>query len=220
MSFADEKNGYAACGADFRTTNQIYRTTDGGRRWKRVHELPEGTALTGLHAVDADTVLACAHRQGQGIALRSTDGGATFDTTLEGKGFPQGMIAEGERGFLVGAHGFVARTDDAGTTWKPLASGTRDTALAASARDGVLYLAGMKGIVHRMEVGAPGSRTPAEAPPARPTSTAARDPRNAANPRPRRPLPPPAPAPSARRLFTRAGDERVPGRDPGAGGRA
>ncbi len=150
LSFADEKNGFAAAGDDFATARKIYRTTDGGRRWTVVHTFEDGTALTGLAAIDANRVAAsCMRGQQSGALLYSEDAGVSWRSALDGKFFPQSLRLDGESGWAIGAHGFVAQTDSGGASWRASKTPAKATVLGIDARDGLVVAVGSDGLTMR-----------------------------------------------------------------------
>ena len=78
---------------------------------------------------------------GTGALARTTDGGATFDSTL----FPNALhgidFPTPEIGFVVGAGGTILKSTDGGATWNPQDSGTseelRDVRFIRSGRRGL-----------------------------------------------------------------------------------
>jgi photosystem II stability/assembly factor-like uncharacterized protein len=150
MSFADEDHGWAACGTEFSNSDRVYRTTDGGESWEAVYELEKGDKLTGLCALDADTVVASAWLGRFGGLLKSVDGGETWTEVWKGPGFPQGLVFRGETGYAVGVRGFVARTRDGGETWVSLVPGFQGMALAGAVTDDALVVVGADGLFGRL----------------------------------------------------------------------
>jgi len=64
-------------------------------------------------------------------------------------------FADAQRGYLVGSHGVVLRTDDGGETWKDLESGVNGNlfGVAVSSRNDVLVVGEQGSIIHSKDAG-------------------------------------------------------------------
>lgn len=120
----------------------LYKTTDGGKNWKKVLDISENTGIAdiAMDPFDSDVILASAHQRrrhvwtlihgGPESALyKSTDGGATFKKVRTGlPGGELGRIglafSKAQRGLVyarveaAGGAGGVFRSLDAGESWE------------------------------------------------------------------------------------------------------
>ncbi|WP_044872485.1 YCF48-related protein [Pseudomonas sp. LFM046] len=100
-----------------------FATDDGGKSWKSISaRLDNPSALHLYDVLELENALFICGEQG--LMLRSTDGGASFqalETPASGTLF--GMVAAGSNGLIAfGLRGKAYRTDDLGATWRPLPS--------------------------------------------------------------------------------------------------
>jgi photosystem II stability/assembly factor-like uncharacterized protein len=79
----------------------------------------------------------------EGMILRSSDGGASWQPQASGTGaglWSVALSADGRSGWIVGGEGTILRSSDGGASWQPQASGTgawlRSVALSADGRSG------------------------------------------------------------------------------------
>jgi photosystem II stability/assembly factor-like uncharacterized protein len=120
VHFPDANTGIAV-GEDV-----ILRTTDGGVYWTVVYQAStqgDREWLNGVHFTDANTGIAVGQgvsgRIPYGVALRTTDGGETWENHYGGSDieFYDVCFADANTGLAVGGEGAVSRTTDGGVTW-------------------------------------------------------------------------------------------------------
>ena len=121
LAFRDSMSGWAIATPDCESycPYALLRTSDGGERWSSIGEIDTGIGpyVSSLHAIK-DAVLVV----GIGIALRSTDGGVTFESMTH----PAVALGEVEfvdegTGYSM-SNGILVRTDDAGQNWREMAT--------------------------------------------------------------------------------------------------
>jgi photosystem II stability/assembly factor-like uncharacterized protein len=104
------------------------KSTDGGGNWETTG-FP-GTLLFSTLFRDANTGYMAGYSGdcNCGLVMKSTDGGERWSsTTYPGSfGFYQVAFLDSVTGFVCGYGGTIARTTDAGATWKPMQTGTAD----------------------------------------------------------------------------------------------
>jgi photosystem II stability/assembly factor-like uncharacterized protein len=104
------------------------KTTDGGDNWETTG-FP-GTLLFSTLFRDASTGYMAGYSGdcNCGLVMKTTDGGGRWSsTTYPGSfGFYQVAFLDSLTGFVCGYGGTIARTTDAGATWKPMQTGTAD----------------------------------------------------------------------------------------------
>jgi photosystem II stability/assembly factor-like uncharacterized protein len=147
--FLDDKLGWA-CGHD----GTVLATQDGGETWTSLHEeAGKDRVLLSIWFENAQHGIAV----GQfGLVLETADGGKTWDDRklVSGELGDRHMfsIFAGGKGLvLVAAEaGTMFRSDDAGKTWKAVATDNRGSFWSGIAlHDGSLIAAGMRGHVYR-----------------------------------------------------------------------
>lgn len=124
--------------ADFATQfGGLFRSVDGGMSWTQVFASPPdrltfipesvaydptspGTVYFGVHTQTAEL-------NNEGLLLRSTDHGNTFEIVLDGMGAPSVVVDAGGNVYAAGSEGStnkgVWRSSDGGNTWTPQNSG-------------------------------------------------------------------------------------------------
>jgi photosystem II stability/assembly factor-like uncharacterized protein len=121
--FVDENNGLIVG-----ETGTILKTGDGGMTWAKIVpkiferasldeeiERPR-QSLYGLAALDKNTIVACGL---DSLFMRTTDGGATWETYADEKIFGvYSVCMRGNKGWAVGDRGTLFISNDAGKTWK------------------------------------------------------------------------------------------------------
>jgi photosystem II stability/assembly factor-like uncharacterized protein len=119
ISFVDASTGYAAC-----SYRAVFKTTNAGSSWTQV--VPETTAATiysyAVHFVDQNLgFVAGQYSSSNGVIHKTTDGGATWTTTLNVVNKSLRGIAFGSAtvGAAVGAGRVAVYTTNGGTTWSP-----------------------------------------------------------------------------------------------------
>ena len=151
MHFVDENTGYAVGGVNFNQPDEIYRTTNGGGDWSRVHDFNGGAVVGGIHFFDVDTGIIVGNN-GNEAALKSYDGGETWQVKHTGapSDVLQGLHCEGVSCLAVGGSGRILRTTDAGETW--VLDGTTDPPtllLAVSQAGNASYVTGSSGTIFK-----------------------------------------------------------------------
>jgi photosystem II stability/assembly factor-like uncharacterized protein len=121
VHFPDANTGIAVGG------DVILRSTDGGLSWTSVpfKEEPESAEwFHGVYFTDANTGVAVGQGHGSGfspygVALRTTDGGETWENYYGGSDveFFDICYSDVNTGLAVGGEGIVSRTTDGGVTW-------------------------------------------------------------------------------------------------------
>lgn len=173
VRFADARHGVAVGHG-----GAVLTTADGGETWalrldgRRAAELVKAAATTPEAVKEAERLVADgpdkpfldvlvwdARRMlavgAYGLAVHTTDGGASWTSWSARLPNPKALhwyVARrvGDTVLLAGEQGLLARSDDAGTSFKPLASPYKGSWFAAElAADGRLVLAGLRGNVWR-----------------------------------------------------------------------
>jgi hypothetical protein len=128
IQMIDEFKGYLA--GKVGTRGYLYRTSDGGATWNRVHGLV-GTDFNKIRMINSTTGFAVGNR---GIVMKTTDGGNNWDLITIWSGTYTSQVRDlndidyystGVSTFavtIVGDNGFVFRSLDL-TTFSPLLSG-------------------------------------------------------------------------------------------------
>jgi photosystem II stability/assembly factor-like uncharacterized protein len=129
LRYADPMTAVAV-GGDTTFGALITRTTDGGGSWTQVPS-PTGDALVGIDFASPTTGAAV----GGGVILRTVDGGATWTVASSdaSRRLFAVRFANAKVGVALGRQGAVLRTDDAGTTWNPIATAVSLSSLTAVA---------------------------------------------------------------------------------------
>jgi photosystem II stability/assembly factor-like uncharacterized protein len=115
LSFADEKNGWAAGHGGV-----IIHTADGGQTWRIQRESSsENSPLFDIQFPSLNVGYACGAYD---TFLKTTDGGKTWTHTAPGSDYIYNGLAflDEETGYLVGEFGTVLRTADGGKSWEKL----------------------------------------------------------------------------------------------------
>lgn len=111
-----------ALGVDMSQVASVHRSGNGGATWTGRHFF--GPRFSGVWGQDS-TVVAVGTR---GASLRSTDAGATWDTTTLGTGQSlHDVHGDGTTMVAVGDGGTILRSTNRGAAWSPVASGTTQT---------------------------------------------------------------------------------------------
>ncbi|MDO3409991.1 hypothetical protein QWJ34_09485 [Saccharibacillus sp. CPCC 101409] len=130
LDFADAKNGFLLTHDPSMLAGDLYRTSDGGKTWKKAQsKLRSGRpTLTALDFVDGRSGwIAASPGAGpiEGGLMMTSDGGKTFESSLKAGddvSFAQ-HFADGN-GYAVGtrsaAADYLVRTDDGGQSWSPV----------------------------------------------------------------------------------------------------
>ena len=124
VSFADEKNGWAAGHGGV-----IVHTEDGGNTWRIQRESSsENNPLFDIQFVSQSVGYACGAYD---TLLKSTDGGKTWTLSAPGSDNIYNGLAffDEETGFLVGEFGTVLRTTDGGKSWEKIDLGGHEGSL-------------------------------------------------------------------------------------------
>jgi len=160
----------------------ILRSDDDGASWEQAR-VPVSVTLTGVYFVTPDKGWAVGH---SGVVLHTEDGGRTWVKQLDGRQAGGGVpgteagssrgdqaeplpadlpdrplldvyFADEDRGFAVGAYGFILATRDGGKNWIPWQDHIRDPngrhlyCIRAMGSD--LYVAGEEGALYRSSNG-------------------------------------------------------------------
>lgn len=115
IHFTDPRHGVIAAYG-----GRILRTVDGGKHWHS--QIRSGRQMASLFFLDDQTGWAAGERR----ILRTEDGGASWhNVNLKSDGEVEGdfraraiHFVDARRGWLVGHHSAVRRTEDAGLTWE------------------------------------------------------------------------------------------------------
>ena len=128
--FIDEEFGWAAGGTWWTDQRVLLKTEDGGATWTIVETQTEGYALPfqGVYFVSADTGFVFGE---DGLVLRTTDGGTTWNSQIIGFALHRlnsACFLDKETGWIVG-YGFygntIFKTTDCGLTWEQQSLETR-----------------------------------------------------------------------------------------------
>ena len=119
VDFVDQNNGWIVY------RDSVLRTTNGGTDWiKQVIGLPTTFGVQGVDFIDTQRGWACgSDTSGQGLIMRSTDGGDTWCDLGPGIGTVMSRVffVNERNGWAVGqdgcCDGSIARTLDGGTSW-------------------------------------------------------------------------------------------------------
>jgi photosystem II stability/assembly factor-like uncharacterized protein len=116
IAFPDSQSGFVSDQTD------IYKTSDGGKQWRKVYGIRIGGLITDLQFLNSDTGYASAYYPGS--ILSTYDGGETWNE-VPAKYWLYGLhFSDSRHGWAVGnSLGEVLRTTDAGATWLPEATG-------------------------------------------------------------------------------------------------
>jgi photosystem II stability/assembly factor-like uncharacterized protein len=151
VHFSDRDNGWIA--GEFGT---LLRTTDGGETWVGERQLEGATADVYLFDVAANGAgWALAGGIG-GVALDSSDGGASWQTLATGTSAGLfGAAVHGDQGILAGDRGVLLVSTDAGRSWREAERPRSFNWLrgAAYAGDGLAYVVGEEGLILRSSDG-------------------------------------------------------------------
>jgi photosystem II stability/assembly factor-like uncharacterized protein len=115
-SFISDQIGFVVGTFGSITPNSsIIRTVDGGLTWNKVDFTSQ--VLKSIYAIDANNVYACGTASGQGIILRSTNGGATFTAQVTDQtDLFDIQFTDANTGFVLGREG-INKTTNGGTSW-------------------------------------------------------------------------------------------------------
>lgn len=127
----------------------VFKTIDGGNTWKdwsRNVENPDRFHINSIASVDTQRLMMAGEA---GLLLRSSDGGDSWEkmfSPYEGSFFGlQSLTSQGIQ-VAYGLRGNLARTDNFGSTWRLVDTGTTQTLLGGEDRRGrVLYVVGNGG---------------------------------------------------------------------------
>jgi photosystem II stability/assembly factor-like uncharacterized protein len=142
--FKDEKEGFVV-GA----YGMMFKTTDAGQTWKDWSsnvENPDRFHVNSIEQISGDRLMMVGEA---GLLLRSTDGGDNWKqmfSPYEGSFF--GLTSLSKQGVQVayGLRGNLARTDDFGSSWRLVDTGTQQTLIGGTDRVGrVLFIVGNGG---------------------------------------------------------------------------
>jgi len=146
LSFADARTGLAA-GHDM----TLLRSADGGASWRTVFAAPEQQRpLLAVLFLDAARAIAVG---AYGAYLESADGGRSWterQIAADDRHFNAIAQLAGGRLLLAGEAGVLLGSDDAGATWRPLASPYAGTFFGLlPLADGAVIAFGMRGHIFR-----------------------------------------------------------------------
>lgn len=124
IDFADSKNGYAV-GDDGYVNNVMFKTTDGGKNWSEVKNLPlkTGADFAGMFfnkVISADTIYAISW---DNMFYKTINGGQSWDTTYIATDsttsyFEGAFFLNSKEGWAVGPRQTIVHTNDYGKTWE------------------------------------------------------------------------------------------------------
>ncbi|MDY0083023.1 MAG: YCF48-related protein [Ignavibacteriaceae bacterium] len=101
----------------------VIKTTNGGNDWT-VSETQTTTLLLKVHSFDGQIVIVTGY---DGLILRSSDGGETFEQVTSGVGSGYDLwgvqMLNDTLGFVCGLNQTLLKTTDAGITWQPVITG-------------------------------------------------------------------------------------------------
>ena len=122
----------------------LWETRDGGKTFENISSRitgPAPTGICGLYSVDASTIFGVGRWHGPAVFIRSTDGGATWQSTSLAPmmtGAVDVYFFDRQRGIIAGARGVgnsvaeqnssrvvIATTSDGGVTWTERFVGTK-----------------------------------------------------------------------------------------------
>ncbi|HUF31248.1 MAG TPA: YCF48-related protein [Gemmatimonadaceae bacterium] len=131
------------------SSGAVFKTTDGGRNWTKLHHGLMWDLLWSVALVDANTAVAVGQ---QGVILHTGDGGATW--TRRESGTPlllRGVaFADESHGIIVGSAGTMLTTSDGGLTWRrEMAGTTRDLTGVIFDTSGDAIITGSHGLLLR-----------------------------------------------------------------------
>jgi len=145
LAFADSRVGYACRGYSL-SSGKVYKTTDSGITWNEVFDVPVG--LMSLAVGDGDHVVVGSPWRPNNVWITG-DGGKTWKVSRGAGGDSTGtIIATGATEFFaMNLKGQLARSLDAGKSWKHLAKLEKGnhTGHLLCLTDGTLLFSGSKG---------------------------------------------------------------------------
>jgi photosystem II stability/assembly factor-like uncharacterized protein len=147
--FRNDSEGYLVG-----TFGMIMRTTDGGSHWTPLMERTENRKQLHLYAVrgDGEDVFIAGE---QGLVLRLDSKSGRFTAlSLPYQGALFGVAVQQERILVYGLAGHVLLSEDRGSTWRTLETGTTQSVVGYAARpDGTLLLVTQGGKILQLSPG-------------------------------------------------------------------
>ncbi|OFY25012.1 MAG: hypothetical protein A2W98_06790 [Bacteroidetes bacterium GWF2_33_38] len=123
--FVDSEVGYAFMNGSQYTDAQIYKTTDGGKRWFCVKNfgIGNGVEMSDVFLFNEDTFFVCCRG---GVIIKTTDGGQSWDyfSIITEPDLYSIYFTSSSVGYCAGKGGTILKTENAGNTWYSLSTNT------------------------------------------------------------------------------------------------